>query len=153
MATHSHHVRGVAAPLQGSAIAIYFVLLPYVVVAKWNRTTRQGDGALVRGLLLVLALFWILFLLQLARNVVRLRRGGVAGGGGSAWLAGLVVALMPFLVANSASALSRPHTPSTPVAATVNVTQRVALHARTPATPSQPGSPLRSTSLGTLPLA
>jgi len=153
VATHSHHVRGVAAPLQGSAIAIYFVLLPYVVVAKWNRTTRQGDGALVRGLLLVLALFWILFLLQLARNVVRLRRGGVAGGGGSAWLAGLVVALMPFLVANSASALSRPHTPSTPVAATVNVTQRVALHARTPATPSQPGSPLRSTSLGTLPLA
>jgi hypothetical protein len=141
VATNSHHVRGVAGPLQGSALAIYFALLPFVVVAKWNRTTRQGDGELVRGLLVVLALFWILFLLQVARNIVHLRRGGISSGGGSAWLAGLVVALMPFLIANSASALGRPHPPSTSVAANGTVHQRDAFHGRAPST------------LGTLPLA
>ena len=53
------HLRRVVAPLQGSALAIYFVLLPYVVVTKWHRTQRQDDGTLVRVLLVALALFWL----------------------------------------------------------------------------------------------
>lgn len=154
VATNSHHLKIAAGPLQGSALAMYFILLPFVVVTKWNGTSRLGDATLVRDLLVVLALFWITFLLQVVRNVVRLRRGGVAGGGGSAWLAGLVLALMPFLVSSSASTWNRPHEPSPQVTSTAPTGQRSALQVRHgSAPPAPPGSPLRTTSLGALPMA
>ena len=106
VATHTGHVKRVVAPLQGSALAIYFVLLPYVVVTKWHRTQRQNDGTLVRALLVALALFWLVFLFHLVRDVWRLRRGVVAGSGGSAWLAGALVALLSLFLPTSAGALA-----------------------------------------------
>ncbi len=153
MAINSGRLKNAAGPLQGSALAIYFVLLPFVVVTKWSRASQLGDGTFVRGLLVVLALFWILFLVQVGRNVVRLRRGSAPGGGGSAWLAGLVVAIMPFLVSSSASALHRHHQPSPTVhvaAARENGSTDALRHVRAP---SSPLSPLRVTSLGSLPMA
>jgi len=104
VATDTQHLRRVVAPLQGSALAIYFVLLPYVVVTKWHRTQRQDDGALVRVLLVALAIFWTVFLCQVVRDVWRLRRGASAGTGGSAWLAGGLVALLSFFMPSSAGA-------------------------------------------------
>lgn len=98
MATHRDHLKGVVAPLQGTAMALYFVLLPYVVLSKWSGATGHVDSTLLRALLVVLALFWLIFLGQVATNVVRLRRGASSGHGGSAWLAGLLVAVLPFLV-------------------------------------------------------
>jgi len=74
VATNTEQVNRFAGPLQGSALAIYFVLLPYVVVTKWHRTPRQNDGTLVRALLVALALFWLIFLGQVIRDVWRLRR-------------------------------------------------------------------------------
>jgi len=110
VATHVNHLKRVVAPLQGSALAIYFVLLPYVVVTKWHRTQRQNDGALVRVLLVALALFWLVFLYQVVRDVWRLRRGGSAGTGGSAWLAaGLVALLSLFLPSAAGAASGAPH--------------------------------------------
>jgi hypothetical protein len=91
VAANSQHLKRLAAPLQGTALATYFVLLPYVVLTKWHRTQRQNDGTLVRALLVALALFWFAFLFQVVRDVWRLRRGGPAGSGGSAWLAGGLV--------------------------------------------------------------
>lgn len=118
MATDSDHLKRLAGPLQGSALAIYFVLLPYVVVTKWHRTQRQDDGALVRVLLIALATFWLVFLYQVVRDVWRLRRGGRAGSGGSAWLAGGLVALVSFFMASSAGAVtSVPVAPHASVAA------------------------------------
>jgi len=98
LATKPHFVRRtLAGPLNGVALALYFLLLPYVVVTRWNLARHDVPGEALRALLVVLALFWIAFLVQMVRNVRRLRRGLPAGVGGSAWLAGLVVALMPFL--------------------------------------------------------
>jgi hypothetical protein len=76
----------------GVALALYFVLLPLVVVSQWRRSGVESDGTMVRVLLIALAALWLGFLLQVARNVVRLRRGGDVEGGGSVWLAGLVLA-------------------------------------------------------------
>jgi hypothetical protein len=84
--------------VQGVALVAYFTLLPYVVVSKWRLTATETNGAFIRLLLSVLAVFWLSFLLQVARNVVRLRHGRRVSGGGSAWLAGLVVAVMTMLV-------------------------------------------------------
>lgn len=106
VATHTNQLKRVVAPLQGCALAIYFVLLPYVVVTKWHRTQRQNDGALVRVLLVALALFWLVFLYQVVRDVWRLRRGGSAGTGGSAWLAAGLVALLSLFLPSSAGAAS-----------------------------------------------
>ena len=106
VATNTEQVNRFAGPLQGSALAIYFVLLPYVVVTKWHRTPRQNDGTLVRALLVALALFWLIFLGQVIRDVWRLRRGRGTGTGGSAWLAGGLVALLSLLIPTSAGALA-----------------------------------------------
>ena len=106
VATHSRHLKRLVAPLQGSALAVYFVLLPYVVVTKWHRTQRQDDGTLVRVLLVALALFWLVFLSQVVRDVWRLRRGASAGTGGSAWLAAGLVALLSLFLPSSAGAAS-----------------------------------------------
>src|SRR5664280_475819 len=93
--------RFTAGPLHGLGLALYFLLLPYVVLSKWSLAARLSNAGLIRGLLVALSLFWLLFLFQLMRNVLRLRRGLMIGGGGSAWLAGLVVAAMPFLITAS----------------------------------------------------
>jgi hypothetical protein len=106
VATHPGLLKRVVAPLQGTALAIYFVLLPYVVVTKWHRTQRQNDGPLVRALLIALALFWLVFLCQVIRDVWRLHRGIDAGSGGSAWIAGALVAFMSLLLPTSAGALT-----------------------------------------------
>jgi len=98
LATKPHFVRRtLAGPLNGAALALYILLLPYVVVTRWNLARHDVTGDALRGLLIVLALFWVALLVQMVRNVRRIRRGLPAGVGGSAWLAGLVVALMPFL--------------------------------------------------------
>jgi hypothetical protein len=122
VAANSQHLKRLAAPLQGTALATYFVLLPYVVLTKWHRTQRQNDGTLVRALLVALALFWFAFLFQVVRDVWRLRRGGPAGSGGSAWLAGGLVALLSFLIPTSAGALaSVTPAPSSSVASSLTV--------------------------------
>jgi hypothetical protein len=111
MATHPDALkRLLAGPLHGTALAIYFLLLPYVVITKWNLAAGQSDEALVRAMLVVLAFFWSVFLVQLALNVWRLHQGRRPGPGGSAWLAGLVVAMLPFLAAstNLAHSLENP---------------------------------------------
>jgi len=104
VAAHTQHLKRIVAPLQGTALVVYFALLPYVVVTKWHRTQRQNDGTLVRALLIALALFWVAFLFQVVRDVWRLRRGASAGTGGSAWLAAGIVTLMAFLIPSSAGA-------------------------------------------------
>jgi hypothetical protein len=105
MATHPHHVRRFGAgPAHGIALAIYFVLLPYVVLTKWGQSAQETNTSLVRLLLALLGVFWLTFLFQLARNVVRLRRGALLGRDGSAWLAGLVVMVMPFLLPSDVGA-------------------------------------------------
>jgi len=105
MATYPHHVKRFAeGPAHGTALAIYFVLLPYVVLTKWGQSAHETNTALVRLLLVLLGIFWLTFIVQLVHNVVRLRRGAMLGRDGSAWLAGLVVMMMPFLLPSDAGA-------------------------------------------------
>ncbi len=148
MAADSEHLKRLVAPLQGSALAIYFVLLPYVVVTKWHRTPRQNDGGLVRVLLVALALFWLVFLCQVVRDVWRLRRGGRAGTGGSAWLAGGLVALLSFFIPSSAGAVTLATT-----ARHAGAERTLLLTSRhTPPSPRRVPVPL-SSAIGPLPLA
>jgi hypothetical protein len=90
--------RFVSGPLHGVALALYFGLLPYVVITKWSIARHESNGALVRSLLVALALFWLVFLVQLVRNVRRIRLGHRVGAGGNAWLATLIVAALPYLI-------------------------------------------------------
>lgn len=107
VATNPHQVgRYAAAPAHGTALAIYFVLLPYVVLTKWGQSAHETNTSLVRSLLLVLGVFWLTFIFQLVHNIVRLRRGALVGRDGSAWLAGLVVVVMPFLLPSDAGAVA-----------------------------------------------
>jgi hypothetical protein len=93
--TDTHQLsRPVGARVHGTALVLYFALLPYVVLSKWQRTSSENSGAMIRALLVVLALFWLGFLCQVVRNVWRLRQGRRVNSGGSAWLAGLVVAML-----------------------------------------------------------
>ncbi len=150
MATHTNQLKKVAVPLQGTAMAIYFVLLPYVVISKWNATARGGDAVLLRALLVLLAIFWMIFLCQVALNVVRLRRGSPKGQGGGAGLAGLWVAVRPFLLPALQVATHAPHSAATTgVFAVRDDLARRAV--RAPSVP--PSSPLPLSSLGTLPMA
>lgn len=114
MATGSSPVRRFSkGPLHGTALALYFVLLPYVVVTKWTLTQDETNGTLVRILLVALGIFWLAFLFQVGQNILRLRQGVGLGAGGTAWLAGIIVAALPFLVSSAASAaVQRPHSPS-----------------------------------------
>ncbi|HEY5111702.1 MAG TPA: bacterial transcriptional activator domain-containing protein [Acidimicrobiales bacterium] len=100
--------------MQGAAIVLYFALLPYVVVSKWRLTQTESHGTLLRFLLVILAVFWVGFLLQVALNVWRLRRGRRTHGGGSVWLAGLVVALFALMVPTSSAPLKQTTTLSVP---------------------------------------
>ena len=102
MATHSTALgRFAAGPLHGAGLVAYFVLLPFVVLSKWTLAARLSDAVLIRSLLVCLSVFWLVFLVQLVRNIVRIRHGRLVGGGGSAWLAGLVVTALAFLIAAS----------------------------------------------------
>ena len=94
--------------VQGVALAAYFALLPYVVLTKWRLTAAQSNGAFIRSLLAILAIFWLGFLLQVVRNVARLRRGRRVDGGGSAWLAGVVVALLTLLMPTASATMKHP---------------------------------------------
>ncbi len=96
--------RPVGARVHGAALVLYFALLPYVVLSKWHQTSNESSGPLIRALLIVLALFWIGFLCQVLRNVWRLRQGRRVSSGGSAWLAGLVVAMLALAIPTHATA-------------------------------------------------
>jgi hypothetical protein len=115
--------RPLGARVHGTALVLYFALLPYVVLSKWQHTSRESSGSLIRALLVVLGLFWLGFLVQVIRNVWRLRRGRRVSSGGSAWLAGLVVAMMALAVPNHIPA----HTP-TAISITHQSTSRGAHH-------------------------
>ena len=140
--------RFASGPLHGTALALYFILLPFVVVAKWQLAAYQSNGALIRALLVALACFWIVFLIQTVRHVVRLRRGHQSGTGGSAWLAGVVVALMTLLSPSSMAGTLAP----APAVVAVAATRAEATPApRTPARGSHPTPDISS--MGTLALA
>ena len=95
VATRRDTVRRFAAgPLHGIALATYCLLVPYVVVAKWAVAAQRADGTTVRLLLVALSLLWIGFVVQLARNIGRHRRGVVVVASGSTWLAGLIVTIL-----------------------------------------------------------
>ena len=141
MGTHPKFVKRTAAShLHGVGLVAYFALLPYVVISKWRTSGVESDGALVRALLVVLSVFWIGFLVQVTLNVLRLRRGAHAKGGGSAWLAGLVVALITLVV--PASHPVAHHAPVSSPAA-----RDTRLPAPAPRSPLPPGSGLASVPL------
>lgn len=109
MAAHSDRIapsRG--ARLNGSALALYFALLPYVVVSRWQQTEVESNGLLIRSFLAVLTIFWIGFLIHVVRNVARLRRGREVKSSGSAWIAALLVAVLALAAPHHASSLA-PH--------------------------------------------
>ncbi len=126
--------------MHGIALVLYFLLLPYVVLSKWRHAVGEGHATLVRILLVVLAIFWVGFLCQVVRNVTQLRRGARVNAGGSAWLAGLVVAILTLLAPASHGTLKE--------AAPITAPLHDAHHA--------PAHPIRTTSIagmGSVPLA
>jgi hypothetical protein len=99
VAAHPQHLRRpLATRAQGAAMVLYFALLPYVVYSKWHEISHHADADAIRVLLVLLVVFWCASLGQLILNVRRLRGGRRVSGGASAWLAGLVVALMALLI-------------------------------------------------------
>ena len=150
VATHPRNVKRLAdGPLHGIALAIYFVLLPYVVITKWSFTSRQHDASLVRPLLLLLAALWLALFVQFVRNVWRLRTGERPNSGGSAWLAGLVVAMLPMIIHSPAvSSLPAPQQISS------LISHLVPQQFSSRSAPSKGGSgPTPVSSLGIIPLA
>jgi len=130
VAADSHALgRFAAGPLHGAGLAIYFVLLPYVVVTKWDLSAHQSNVSLIRFLLVVLSLFWLVFLARVVHNVVRLRRGHPLRRDGCAWLAGLVLVMLPFLATSGAS---------TP---TIKPARAVSSPFVVPSSPLRPGTP------------
>ena len=152
MATHQNVVsRFVSGPLQGAALTSYFVLLPYVVVTKWDQAAHERNGGLVRVLLVVLAVFWVAFLIQLGRNIWHLHRGTGPGDGASAWLAGLLVTVLAFLIPSSNAHAPRP-TPAVALSVVQPVGAVTALASRGHSTPPSPHAPATAM-FGSLPLA
>jgi hypothetical protein len=99
------------------ALALYFALLPYVVETKWRFSYTITSGALLRDFLVGLAIFWLVFLVLLVIYVNQLRHRRVLPANGCAWLAGLVIMALPFLVSSSAQAATTLHHSPTDVAA------------------------------------
>jgi hypothetical protein len=153
VATHSFTIKKlVDGPLHGTALAIYFALLPYVVITKWSFAARHHNATLVRSLLLLLAILWVVFLLQFVRNVWRLRLGKRPTSGGSAWLAGLVVAVLPFIIhASAASPLSTSSSLHLATAPSAH-SERSQIGLRTPRSKGD-SVPAPASSLGAIPLA
>lgn len=119
---HGHRVDGdrgmrqrfARGPLQGIALLLYVALVPYVVATRWNAATDHPHAVVVRSALVALCLFWGGFLLSTARNVWRLRRGQKVQANGSAWVATLILTLLPFVATPSAGAVTLPHHHSAP---------------------------------------
>ena len=107
VAAHPPSLNRRSTALQGAALSLYVGLLPYVVVTKWRASGHQSNVGLLRTLLVMLCLFWFGFLFQVLRNVVRLRQGRDVRAGASAWIAGLLVALLSLVAATGTSPL--PH--------------------------------------------
>lgn len=125
VATHAPALSRRAALWQGLVLTLYVVLVPFVIAVKWRTSTHSPDAALLRGLLVVLGVFWLGFLAQVARNVVRLRQGREVGRGASAWLAGLLVALASFFVTSHVSPANVPaHSSATAAAAPAHAPTR-----------------------------
>jgi hypothetical protein len=122
-------------------MVLYFALLPYVVYSKWRQIDANNDAVLVHTILLVLILFWFASLCQVILNVRRLRRGRRVSGGASAWLAGLVVAVIALMV-------PAPHAVREPVA--LSIAYRAPTTSGSPSHRSLP-SPLSG--IGSVPLA
>jgi DNA-binding response OmpR family regulator len=117
--TPSRSLRSVATgPLQGVALALYFVLLPYVLETKWRFSYTITNGALLRDLLVGLGIFWAIFLVLLVVYVNQLRQRRTVPANGCAWLAGLIIIALPFLVTSSAGAAAT-QSPHAPVASVV----------------------------------
>lgn len=125
-------------PLQGGALTLYFVLLPYVIATKWRFSYTIANGAFLRDLLVGLGIFWLLFLLLLTIYVNQLRHQRVVPANGCAWLASLVLLAMPFLLATSAGASTS--TLRTPGPSTGHTTSARPTTVRT-TTPTASGSP------------
>jgi len=98
--------RLLAGPVQGIGLAAYFVLLPALIWVRWFHPGPHPG--LLHTLLVVLALFWLAFLVSVVRALKGRQTEPVNG---VAWLAGAVVSLLPFLHPS----------PSTPVAREVPV--------------------------------
>jgi hypothetical protein len=132
--------RPFSARVHGAALVLYFLLLPYVVLSKWRHAAGEGHATLVRALLIVLAIFWLGFLAQVVRNVTQLRRGGRVKASGSAWLAGLVVAMLALLTPTSHVTFKE----ATAITIPLHETQRA---------PTPPNRIPSLTGMGSLPLA
>jgi len=105
VAAHPPALNRRRAALQGVALSLYVGLLPYVVVTKWRASGHQSNVGLLRTMLIMLSLFWLGFLFQVLRNVIRLRQGRDVRAGASAWIAGVLVALLSLVAATGASPL------------------------------------------------
>ena len=127
-------------PVHGVALTAYFALAPYVVVSKWAIAAHRQHGPLLQALLVVLAGFWVAFVVQVVRNVVRLRHGATLPLGGTAWVAGVVVAVLTLWPGPGA------RVPATSRSVAAAVTRPVS----PPARPGVPSAPLE---LSGLPLA
>jgi hypothetical protein len=117
-------------PVHGVALALYFVLLPLVVAAQWSRARTESHGVEIRALLVGLSLFWVAFLYQFTRDLVRQRRGEGPGRGGSAWLAGLVLAAVALVGASGSSHPTRASFAPSPVASAPASAVAMAIAAR-----------------------
>lgn len=118
MEPQSHLVRGVATgPLQGVGLTAYFVLLPYVLATKWRFSYTVTNGAMLRDLLVGLGIFWVIFLVLVTVYVNQLRHRRTLPTNGCAWLAGLVVLALPFLVSANAGAAVVSRGPARPATA------------------------------------
>ena len=99
VATQRPAIASRSVPLHGVALALYVVLVPYVVATKWRVSAHQSHAVLLRVLLVALTLFWIGFLVQVTRNIVRLRQGKDVHANASAWLAGLLLTALSLVLA------------------------------------------------------
>ena len=104
--------RFAAGPLQGVGLVAYFVALPILIVTRWRSATGNGHPLVLRTLLVVLALFWVAFLINVVR-AIRHRDGRTDSG--VAWLAGALMSVLPFLGSHHAPAVTTtaPHASST----------------------------------------
>ncbi len=98
----------------GVALALYFILVPVVVANRWTDASHHRFPTLLRASLVLLAVLWLVFVSRVGRDVVRLRRGQDIDRGASAWVAGVVVAVL----ALGPIAPAHPHTrPTTTIVA------------------------------------
>ena len=138
-----------AGPLNGTALAIYFFLLPYVVVTKWEFGSDSAHRLVLRALLVVLSLFWSALVVQMIRNVDRVRRGLPLGIGGSVWLAGLIVAAVSLISSASAGPSRHLHRSAHPPVISTSTTHSAPRGGSRP----RPSPTLPATTISAIPLA